>query len=69
MTFAEVQIIAEQIGTAGRSLSLPGRYSHRLISAGSVPIRPKISVAAMAESVFSSPHDLPVASVHSSPQP
>jgi hypothetical protein len=67
ITFAEVQIIAEQIGTAGRSLSLPIRYSPRLISAGSVPVRPKTSVAAMAESVVSSPHELPIASVHSRP--
>jgi hypothetical protein len=67
MTFAEVQIIAEQIGTSGRSLSLPSRYSPRLITAGSVPVRPKTIVAAMAESAVSSPHELPVASVHSSP--
>jgi hypothetical protein len=67
MTFAEVQIFAEQIGTAGRSLSLPGRYSPRLISTGSVPVRSRTSVAAMAESVVSSPHELPATPVHSSP--
>jgi hypothetical protein len=67
MTFAEVQIIAEQIGTAGRSLSLPCRYSPRLISTGSVPVRSRTSVAAMAESVVSSPHELTATSVHSSP--
>jgi hypothetical protein len=31
MTFAEVQVIAEQIGTAGRSLSSPSRYYPRFI--------------------------------------
>jgi hypothetical protein len=67
MTFAEVQIIAEQIGTAGRSLSITSRYYPRLITAGSVPVRPKTSVAEMDESVGSSPHELQVASVHSSP--
>jgi hypothetical protein len=69
MTFAEVQVIAEQIKTAGRSLSVLSRYSPILITAGSVPVRPKTSVAAMAESVVSSLHELPVASDHSSPQP
>jgi hypothetical protein len=65
--FAEVQIIAKQIRTAGRSLSIPSRCSPQFISAGSVRVRPKTSVAAMAESVVSSPHELPVSSVHSSP--
>jgi hypothetical protein len=67
MPFVEVQIISEQIGTSGRSISLPSRYSPRFISAGSVPVRSRTIVAAMAESVVSSPHELSVASVHSSP--
>jgi hypothetical protein len=67
MTFDEVQSISEQIGTIGRSLSLPSRYFPRFISAGTVPFRPKTSVEAMAESVASTSHEFPVASVHFSP--
>jgi hypothetical protein len=52
MTFAEVQIIAEQIGTAGRALTSPSRFSQRLMP--NIPLRSKTSVAAFAESPTSS---------------
>jgi hypothetical protein len=53
MTFAEVQIIAEQIGTTGRALTSPSRFSQRLMP--NIPLRSKNFVAAFAESPTSSP--------------
>jgi hypothetical protein len=52
MKFAEVQIIAEQIGTAGRSLKSLSRFSQRLMS--NIPLRSKTSIADFAESPTSS---------------
>ena len=56
MTFAEVQIHAEQVGAAGRAITSPVRYSPRLMPPGVHPVRPKLGIAAMAESAASSPH-------------
>jgi hypothetical protein len=52
LTFAEVQIIAEPIGTAGRVLNSLSRFSKRLMS--NIPLRSKTSIAAFAESPTSS---------------
>jgi hypothetical protein len=52
MTFAEVQIIPEQIGTAGRAVSSQSRFSKRLMP--NIPLRSNTSVAAFAESPTSS---------------
>ena len=57
MTFAEVQIHAEQVGAAGRAITSPVRYSPRLMPPGVHPVRPKLGIAAMAESAASSPHE------------
>jgi hypothetical protein len=48
MTFAEVQIISEQIGTAGRALTSPSRFSQRMMP--NIPLRSKTSAAGVAES-------------------
>jgi hypothetical protein len=48
MTFAEVQILAEQAGTAGRALTSPGRAFIRLQTTGLTPLRSKPIVAASA---------------------
>lgn len=56
MTFAEVQIHAEQVGAAGRAIISPARYSPRLVPPGVHSVRPKLGIAAMAESAASSPH-------------
>jgi hypothetical protein len=48
MTFAEVQILAEQAGNAGRALTSPTRASIRLPTTGLTPLRSKPIVAASA---------------------
>jgi hypothetical protein len=54
MTFAEFQILAEQVGTAGRALTATGRPS-RAAGPGVIPVRPRQVAAAVAESNQSSP--------------
>jgi hypothetical protein len=45
MTFAEVQILAEQVGEAGRALSTMSRATIRVGTPGVIPIRPRVSSA------------------------
>jgi hypothetical protein len=53
MTFAEVQILTEQVGTAGRALTGSGRPS-RAAGLGVIPVRPRQVAATVAESIQSS---------------
>jgi hypothetical protein len=50
MTFAEVQIHAEQVGAAGRAILSPARHSPRIVPPGVHAVHPKSGIAAMAES-------------------
>jgi hypothetical protein len=50
MTFAEVQVLAENVGAAGRSLTTPGRSQLRWSMPSPQVGRPKTVVAASAES-------------------
>jgi hypothetical protein len=50
MTFAEVQILAENVGAAGRSLMTPGRSQIRWSMPSTPTGRPKLTLAASAES-------------------
>jgi hypothetical protein len=50
MTFAEVQILAENVGAAGRSLTTPKRSQIRWYMPATSTGRPKVTLAASAES-------------------
>jgi hypothetical protein len=69
MTFAEVQIHAEQVVSAGRAILLSARYSSRLIPPGVHAVRPKSGIAAMAKSSASSLHGLSESQLRSSMPP
>jgi hypothetical protein len=69
MTFAEVEIHAEQVGAAGRAILSPARYSHRLMPPGVHAVRPKSGIAAMAEYSAPSLHGLSESQLRSSIPP
>jgi hypothetical protein len=69
MTFAEVQIHAEQVGAAGRAILSPARYSPLLVPPGVHAVRPKSGIAALAESSASSLHGLSESQLRSSMPP